>query len=66
MKKISSKKVLWTSFLVDFLDISLNVTIGMLSGSAIIFSEALQGFVDFLTSGSLLLGYNSSKKKANY
>lgn len=65
MNHISSKKVLLTSFLVDFSDIILNIIVSILSGSTIALTEALQGTTDLLTSGSLIIGYSNSKRKAS-
>lgn len=65
MKKLSSKKVLWTSLGVDCLDIALNVAVSVISGSVIALTEALQGAMDLLTSGSLLIGHSNAKKRAS-
>lgn len=64
-KKINSKTVLVTSFLVDLTDVILNVVVALASGSVVMLSEGLQGAADLLTSGLLLIGLKKSKKPAN-
>ncbi len=50
---ISSRRVLAFSLFVDLLDIATNLTVALLTGSAVIFAEMAQGLADSV--GSLLL-----------
>ncbi len=65
---IPAKKVLLVSFAVDVIDVVLGVTATIMTGSAVMFSEALEGVADLVSSGLLVLGLNRSRKKpdANY
>jgi cation diffusion facilitator family transporter len=62
-KKISSEKVVITSFLVDISDILINAVVTYLSGSVVMLSQLLQGFADLTASGFLVLGVKRSKHK---
>lgn len=53
------------SFLVDILDIVLNLAVAILSGSVVMLSQTLEGISDFISSGLLLVGIARSKQKAN-
>ena len=64
-KRISSGRVVTVSFLVDILDIVLNLTVAILSGSVVMLSQTLEGISDFISSGLLLVGIARSKQKAN-
>lgn len=64
-KKITEFRVVITSFLVDLLDVVLNLFVALLTGSVIMLSEFFQGLADLTSAGFLLVGYKSSKKKAN-
>lgn len=59
---ISTKKVIIISFVVDILDIFSNLTVSILTGSAVIFSEFVQGVADSVGSFLLLIGYYQSIK----
>lgn len=63
-KKISitSEKVVKVSFLVDISDVLLNLLVAILSGSVVMFSQALQGGADLLASGFLVFGIKKSKR----
>jgi cation diffusion facilitator family transporter len=65
MAKISSKRAVLTSFLVDLGDIALNVTAMIITGSVVLLAEALEGASDLVASGLLLVGLRISKKRAN-
>lgn len=56
MKPITARKVLITSFLVDLLDVVLNLVIAVLTGSVVMIAEALQGGADLLAAGFLIIG----------
>lgn len=59
-KKITSEKVVLTSFLVDISDIVLNTLVTLMSGSVVVFSQALKGAADLLATGFLLIGTRQS------
>lgn len=61
----SSLRVVRTSFLVDVLDILLNVAVAIASGSTVMLAQALRGGADLLTSGLLLVGLKRSRRRAN-
>jgi cation diffusion facilitator family transporter len=65
MKKVSSEKVVWTSFIVDVVDIVTNVIVAIISGSVVILATALRGMADLLTTGFLLIGIRLSKRRAD-
>jgi len=65
MRKITAAQVVRTSFLVDLSDVLLNVIVAVLSGSAVMFVEALQGGADLFTSGFLLVGIKRSQRSSN-
>ncbi len=65
MKKISSSKTVWTSFLVDFGDILLNVAVMLITGSVVMLAEAFEGLSDLVASGLLLIGLKMSKRRPN-
>lgn len=61
-KRISSTRVIFTSFIVDILDIILSFTVALLSGSVVMISQVLEGFADLASSGFLVVGVNRSSK----
>lgn len=63
-KRISARRVVITSFIVDLGDIILNVITALLTGSVVVLTEALQGAADLLTSGLLWVGVHRSKRQA--
>ena len=65
-KKITTKKVIITSFAVDVLDIILNFSIAVLSGSVVMLTQVLEGFSDFASSGFLLIGFKRSLQKFEF
>lgn len=64
-RKVSSERVIWTSFFVDVIDVISNVIVAVLSGSAVILATALRGTADLLTTAFLLLGLKLSHRRAN-
>ncbi|MBI2327078.1 hypothetical protein HYU92_02060 [Candidatus Curtissbacteria bacterium] len=62
MTKVSAKKVLVTSFLVDLLDVALNTAVAIVTGSMVILAETLQGATDLATDQIELL-IDQIKKK---
>src|SRR5688500_10466135 len=65
MGKISSKRTIVTSFVVDLGDIALNVTAMIITGSVVLLAEAFEGGADLVASGLLLVGLRISNKRAN-
>lgn len=63
MARVSAKRTIWTSFLVDGIDIGLNVTMMIITGSVVLLAEALEGGSDMLASGLLLIGLGISKRR---
>lgn len=63
--KVTTKKVLLVSFLVDVLDVILGVWVTLISGSVVMLSQALEGLTDLVSSGLLLFGLSQSRKKAD-
>jgi cation diffusion facilitator family transporter len=61
----SESRVVLTSFLVDLLDIIVNLIVSLLTGSAVMLTEFFQGVADLTSAGFLLIGNRSSTKKAN-
>jgi cation diffusion facilitator family transporter len=62
-QKITSKRVILTSFVVDLLDIILNFIVAALSGSVIMLTEVLEGIADLVSSGFLMIGFYRSQQK---
>ena len=65
MSKISSKRTILTSFVVDLGDIALNVTAMIITGSVVLLAEALEGGSDLVASGLLFVGLRISNRRAN-
>ncbi|MCL4353288.1 cation transporter [Patescibacteria group bacterium] len=59
-QKITSKKVILTSFLVDVLDVILNLILALISGSVVMLTEVLEGFSDLVSSAFLMIGFYRS------
>ncbi len=64
-KRVSASRVVLTSFIVDTIDIILNLTVVIFTGSIIMLSELLEGIADLIASGLLLVGITRSQRKAN-
>lgn len=64
-KKVSARRVVWTSFFVDTLDVLLNVAIAMVTGSVVMLAEALQGLADLTTATLLVIGLKRSSRRAD-
>ena len=62
-KKITARRVIITSFAVDLLDIVLNLSVAILSGSVIMVTQVLEAVADLTASGFLLIGLRRSMKK---
>ena len=63
--KNNEYRVLTTSFLVDLLDVVLNLTVALTTGSVVMISETFQGLADLTATGFLLVGYKRSRKRAD-
>ncbi len=63
MPKVSAKRAIVTSFVVDLGDIALNVAAMLLTGSVVLLAEALEGASDLVASGLLLIGLRISRKR---
>ncbi len=61
-KRITAKKVIITSFIVDFLDIALSILVAVISGSVIMLTQVLEGVSDLAASGILVIGLSRSLK----
>jgi cation diffusion facilitator family transporter len=64
-KKISDNRVVLTSSVVSVGDVAINLAVGIITGSTVMFAQALQGLSDLITSGLLLYGVGRSKQKTN-
>ncbi len=62
-KKITARKVIVTSFVVDVSDVILNLIVAFLSGSVIMLTQVLEGLSDLMASGFLLIGLRRSIRK---
>ena len=64
-QSVSARRVVITSFVVDLLDVALNLLAAIVSGSVVMLTEALQGGADLVTSGLLWIGVNRSRRRPN-
>ena len=62
-QRITTKKVIITSVVVDVLDVILNFSVAILSGSVVMMTQVLEGVSDLASSGLLLVGFNRSLQK---
>lgn len=62
-KRVSGKRVVLTSFLVDLSDVILSLIVAYLSGSVIMLAQLMEGASDLIASGLLYVGLTRSKKK---
>lgn len=62
MNKISDTRVVVTSLLVSMSDVTLNLVVGIVTGSSVMFSQALQGLSDLVTAAVVFLGVRRSKR----
>ncbi len=63
--RMSAKKVITISFIVDLLDLILSLIVAILSGSVVMLSQVLEGGADLLSSGLLLVGLQKSNRLAD-
>lgn len=57
--------VVGTSLIVSVSDVLLNILVGFLTGSTVVFAQSLQGLSDLLTASLLYYGVRRSKRKAD-
>lgn len=62
-QRISTRKVILTSFVVDVLDVILNFAVALLSGSVVMLTQVLEGISDLASSGFLLIGFRRSLQR---
>jgi cation diffusion facilitator family transporter len=62
-QRISSKRVIITSFIVDLSDMILNFSVAILTGSVVMFTQVLEAVSDLASSGFLLIGFYRSEHK---
>jgi len=60
--RISARRVVSVSFLVDVLDVVTNLVVMLLTGSAVVFAEMAQGIADALGSGLLVVGERRARR----
>lgn len=65
MAKLTTRRVLFTSFIVDTIDVVVNTIVAIITGSAVMLVEALQGLADLCSIGLLLIGNKRSRRRAN-
>lgn len=63
--KLTDTNVVGTSLLVSVSDVLLNILVGILTGSRVVFAQSLQGFSDLVTAIILYAGVRRSKRKAD-
>jgi cation diffusion facilitator family transporter len=63
-KTITTKRALITSFIVDVVDITTNIVVAVLTGSAVMLAEAMQGLADLTAVGLLMIGHKRASKTA--
>lgn len=62
-QKLTTQKVILTSFVVDLLDVVLNFSVALLSGSVVMLTQVLEGASDLASSGFLIVGFRRSLQK---
>jgi cation diffusion facilitator family transporter len=63
--KISARRVVVVSFLVDVLDVISNLAVAWLTGSAVVFAEMAQGLADSIGSLLLVVGERRARRPAD-
>ena len=56
-EKVSERRVLITTCLVDLLDVAINLVVAILTGSVVLLAEFFQGRADLTAAGLLLVGH---------
>ena len=65
MGHFSTKKIVLTSFVVNTIDVIINLVVAIMTGSAIIFAETVHGIVDSIGSFLLVVGYRRSNRPSD-
>ncbi len=63
---ITTKRVVFTSFGVDLLDVVLNLLVVLATGSVVMLAELTQGVSDLAASGFLLIGLSRPKREVHF
>lgn len=63
-KTITTTRTLLTSFIVDALDVITNTAVAIITGSAVMLAEALQGLADLIAVSLLLIGHKRARRAA--
>lgn len=61
-RTITTKRALFTSFIVNIIDIVTNTVVAIITGSAVMLAEAMQGLADLTAVSLLLVGYRRASK----
>jgi cation diffusion facilitator family transporter len=61
--EISETRVLVTTFVVDLLDVAINLFVAIMTGSVVMLAEFFQGLADLTAAALLLVGHKRSRKK---
>lgn len=61
-KRLSARRIILTSFLVDVVDVFISLAVTILSGSVVMLTQFLQNFSDLVSSGLLLIGLMRSMR----
>ena len=61
----TTRRAIVVSFLVDLLDVIMNVLVALITGSAVMAAEAMQGSADLVAVGSLWIGHQRANKASN-
>lgn len=62
---VSAKKTVITSFITDLIDIFLNMTVAIITGSVVMLGETIQGVSDLATDILLIIGLKRSERPAD-
>jgi len=62
-QRVTTKRVIITSLVVDVIDVILNFSVAVWSGSVVMLTQVLEGISDLACSTLLLIGFNRSQQK---
>lgn len=60
--KVSARRVVFTSFFINILDVTFNLLAAIITGSVVMLSEALHGAADLTTTAFLIVGLKKSQQ----
>ena len=63
--KISARRTVLTSLVVDTLDVVANIIVAIITGSVVMLAEAIQGVADFISVLFVFVGLKKSSKKVS-